>query len=297
MARRVLVLALGLIPTLALAQEPRSAQLDFGSSVEGCPTPERFGDEVAARVGRIVFQEEGDLVRVRVFADGDEVVASVEMGGDSRVFRDVSCNEALEAAAAAVAVWIDETPRVGILGALRGSEIPESFGVGGLGVQAEPDDGRVALRVSTDETEELTFHIETNTGRGQVGARFFERLCVMPCETRVHPGVQQFGIAYGNGIAWALPNLTEITEDSELFIHVRRRSPWNVVGGILAATGLLLVAPIAIPITAVKRDDFGDAPLWTSVGLSVAMIVGGILMVSFSDSGGTEVELRPLGAQ
>ncbi|MCA9615652.1 MAG: hypothetical protein KC586_23005, partial [Myxococcales bacterium] len=155
------------------------------------------------------------------------------------------------------------------------------------------DDGRVTVRASSNRPG-LTFHLETNTGRGQVGARFFERLCVMPCEARIRRGVQQFGIADGNGIAYALPELTEIQQDSELFVDVRRASGWNLAGRYLFVAGFLLVAPIAIPITAVKKDDWGKGMLWASIGISAGLVVGGTLMFSLSDGGGIEVAVRPL---
>lgn len=297
------------------AEPPGTARLDFRTSVEGCMSPERFGDEVAARVGRVVFVPDAESdVRVEVAREGAEVVVSVAMNesteGDGRrsrrfahrTFRDPSCDEALEAAAAAIAVWIDERP-VGVLGALTGEVVEPPpggggssagvFGVGGLGVGGASDDGLVLVRVSSNRPD-LTFHIETNTGRGQVGARFFERLCIMPCETRVRPGVQQFGIADGNGIAWALPKLTEIREDSELFVDVRRASGWNLAGRYLFVAGFLLVAPIAIPITAVKSDDWGKGMMWASIAISGALVVGGTLMFSIADGGGVEVAVRPL---
>lgn len=288
---------------------PTTARLDFQSTLEGCMDAARFGDEVAARVGRVVFADDAaSEVRVRVFREGDQVEVTVSTDETTnrdgnrttrqsrRTFRDPSCVEALEAAAAAIAVWIDEGP-LGVPTAPTEEVVPSApanvFGVGVLGAL---DDGLVLVRASSSRPG-MTFHIETNTGRGQVGARFFERLCVMPCETRVRPGVQQFGVADGNDIAWALPELTEIREDSELFVNVRRASGWNLAGRYLFVAGFLLVAPIAIPITAVKQDDWGKGMMWASIAISSALVVGGVLMFSLADQGGVEVEVRPLGAQ
>ncbi|MCB9625410.1 MAG: hypothetical protein H6721_04285 [Sandaracinus sp.] len=291
------------LPASAQDAEPTTARLDFQTEVEGCMPATRFGDEVSARVGRVVFADDAtNDVRVRVTREESEVVVTVTTNASEehaqgrsrrfsmRTFRDPSCDEALEAAAASVAVWVDEAPAFGVggLGAMTGDSVGEPVAVLGM-----LDDGRVTVRASSNRPG-LTFHLETNTGRGQVGARFFERLCVMPCEARIRRGVQQFGIADGNGIAYALPELTEIQQDSELFVDVRRASGWNLAGRYLFVAGFLLVAPIAIPITAVKKDDWGKGMLWASIGISAGLVVGGTLMFSLSDGGGIEVAVRPL---
>ncbi|HJL24245.1 MAG TPA: hypothetical protein RMH80_18550, partial [Polyangiaceae bacterium LLY-WYZ-15_(1-7)] len=274
------------------------ARLEWDAEREGCMGADRFGDEVAARVGRIVFDDEAPAtVRVVVGEEEGEATVRIEMRGTwstdegrntrvaLRVFRDAACDEALEAAAAALAVWIDEPPAetggvaigeggepIGALALEGASEEPtgvaggrELRGVGGLGVGRQ--DGRVRLRASSNQ-EGLTLHRETNTGRGEIGARYFERLCILPCETRIRPGVQQFGLAFGNGIARPLPELTEIREDSELFVNVRPASPWNLTGRWLVAASLLLVTPVSLIVTGVKRDDWGDAPFFASIGIS-----------------------------
>ncbi|MCU0676604.1 MAG: hypothetical protein MUE69_27900 [Myxococcota bacterium] len=309
---------------------PTTARLDFQSTLEGCMDAARFGDEVAARVGRVVFADDSaSEVRVRVFREGDQVEVTVSTDETTdrdgnrttrqsrRTFRDPSCVEALEAAAAAVAVWIDEGPLD--VPAAPTDEVVPSAPAAVFGGLAALDDGLFLVRVSSNRPG-FSFHIETNTGRGEVAARFFERLCVMPCEARVRPGVHQFGIADGvvvpaegrpnartraqvralnARIPWALPELTEVREDIELFVELRRASGWNIAGRYLFTAGFLLVAPFAITISAikVKNDDWGKGMLWASIGISSALVVGGALMFSIADGGGVEVQVRPLGAQ
>lgn len=309
---------------------PTTARLDFQSTLEGCMDAARFGDEVAARVGRVVFADDAaSEVRVRVFREGDQVEVTVATDETSnreenrttrqsrRTFRDPSCVEALEAAAAAVAVWIDEGP-LDVPAPPTEEVVPSApaavFGFGGL---AAGDDGLFLVRASSNRPG-FSFHIETNTG--QVSGRFFERLCMMPCEARVRPGVHQFGVADGvvvpaegrpnarrraqvraldARIPWALPELTEVREDIELFVDVRRASGWNIAGLYLFTAGFLLVAPFAITISAikVKNDDWGKGMVWASIGISSALVVGGALMFSLADGGGVDVQVRPLGAQ
>jgi len=306
--------------SLASAQESRTARLDWDGGIEGCMSAERFGDEVAARVGRIVFTDDSSLtVHVGVGEEEGEVAVRVELRGTRsteqtqstrvgvRTFRDASCDDALETAAAVVAVWIDEgasgTARMfGTDGdeetssVLEGGSVSEAppRGIGGLGIGSL--DGRIRIRASSNE-EGLTLHIETNTGRGQIGARYFQRLCVLPCETRIRPGVQQFGIARGNGIADPLSELTELREDSELFLNLRPASPWNLAGRWLIAASLLIVAPVSLSLTGVKRDEWGNGPFIASIAVSAGLLIGGLVMLSVSDDGGIEAEVRPLGAR
>lgn len=271
-----------------------SARLDFSSEGEGCPDAGAFTDEVSARIGRVGFDAASERVAVvRLARTPNEALVSAEFGGNTRVFRDADCRVAAEAAAAAIAVWLDEAtvPVYGV--AMMGAELPEP-----ASANTAPDEG-VLLRVTTNLTarepdEDFSFHIETNTGSGSGGfAHFFDRLCLLPCETRVTPGVHQFGFSRGNLPAYALEELTRIDGDSHVHVEVRRMSGVSLTGRWFVVAALLAGLPMTIAAI-VKRDDWGTGAMWGVVGVTSGLLIGGSLMISFSDDGGTEVTVRPL---
>lgn len=273
-----------------------SARLDFAAEGEGCPDAGGFSDEVSARIGRVGFDDSSEQVAVvRIARTANEALVSAEFGGNTRVFRDGDCRVAAEAAAAAIAVWLDEST-VPVYGVAIGTEPAAEAAPATM--NTAPSEG-VLLRVTTNLTasepdEDFSFHIETNTGRGSGGsAHFFDRLCLMPCEARVTPGVHQFGLSRGVAPAYALGELTQVDVDSELHVEVRTPSAMNLTGRWLVVAAVLGGLPLIIT-SVVKRDDWGRGAMWGIIGATGGLLVGANLMILLSDDGGTEVTVRPL---
>ena len=301
----VLVASLVVVAEPARAQEGATVRLDFASEGQGCPDVGAFADEVSARIGRVGIDEASAQVAVvRIAIASTEALVTAEFGGNTRVFRDADCRVAAEAAAAAIAVWLDEPAQVAILGAANGEALGAMLAgeedVANEGARpSQATTGGVLLRVTTSLTtrepdEDFSFHIETNTGRGSGGsAHYFDRLCLMPCETRIRPGVHQFGISRSNLAASALEELTEVEVDSELHIDVRRASGVNIAGRWLVFATIFGGLPMTIAAI-LKRDDWGKGVMWGVIGASAGVVLGATLMLSLSDGGGTEVTVRPL---
>lgn len=280
----------------------RVMRLDF-SGAEGCPDAGQFADEVSARVGRIAFDADAsDVATVRMgWSDGWATVTAVTRERTTtsnlehtRMFRDPSCAVAAEAAAAALAVWLEE-PRA-LMGVSVGTPAPTPTPE----PPAPPRPNGVLLRVTGDFEQESehgwAFHIETNTGVGTGSARFFERLCLLPCETRLRPGLHQFGIAPGNGIASPFEQLTQIDVDSELHIAQRDAGVVARIGGVFMAVGLLgiLSTPSIWLVGALNdKDRLGRVGMAGTLA-SLALFIGGIVMLRRGDNGGVEVTVRPL---
>ncbi len=285
------------------AQEPTTARLDYVTSDDQCPSAEVFSDEVSARIGRLAFVEGGPrTVVIRAVRMGEEAMVTVEFEGQTRVFRDAHCSVAAEAAASAVGVWLDPPQQVYILGRIEdgawaGEDPREAHNTAPESGQSSQDEDTVTVQVTSnlddDDDDEWSFHIETNTGRGQIGAHFFRRLCLLPCETRVPRGVHQFGLGQGTAPPYPLRTLTEITQDSRIDIQMRRASPLNLAARWMFVIVGLVGLPMSIA-TLIKRDDWGNAAMAATVGTTAALIVGGSMMWSFSDGGGVDVNVSPL---
>ena len=93
-------------PAVATAETIR---LDYDAEGAGCPDGGRFRDEVAARLGRVPFDDAAlTIVRVRIEPAGDGFAGTLEMpGSGARDFRDNQCAPLAETIASSLATQLD----------------------------------------------------------------------------------------------------------------------------------------------------------------------------------------------
>src|SRR5687767_5586632 len=96
------------------AYADRNIALDYHSKVKGCPTAERFADQVAAKLGFVPWDPQATTsIRVRITSDSGEVVGTIEQpDGTSKVLRATTCPKLDEALVSAIAVALDRTTAI-----------------------------------------------------------------------------------------------------------------------------------------------------------------------------------------
>src|SRR5512140_798172 len=85
--------------------------LDYHAKVAGCPSAERFGDEVAAKLGFIPWDPQAPAaIRIRIDTDSNELIATIEQpDGSSKVLRAATCPKLDEVLVSAIAVVLDKS--------------------------------------------------------------------------------------------------------------------------------------------------------------------------------------------
>ena len=251
-----------------------------------------------------------NVVRVRLLLDGSEWMATLELDGTARVFRASACADVVEALAVALSVFFepirDEAIRDEVviirslavqdgnqsgLGGMVGDAMPPPEAVRRPEPQRQIDDERddrgnlvagVPVRVSLSSNEDydaVTLHRLTHTGSsvasvggvtGMAFERYYERLCVLPCEARLSLGGHQLALSTGHLSPAELPDLVQIDGPSAVHIEHYSRGAIRAVGGIVALAGLvtLLIGAVG-PL-------FAEPPVWGSllIGGGVGMITG-----------------------
>jgi len=299
---RLLPLLSVLVPHLvAHAQDARTARLDYDAP-DGCLDAARFADEVAARVGRVPFADDAEAtLRVRAREDDGAFLVTWERAGEGvRAFRDPSCDEALFAAAASLAVYFEEPARAAIygpVGMLRTEPEPEPE------PDPEPSDGRVRVSITANEPG-WTLHVETNTGVGSGSAVFYRRLCAAPCEARLSAGSHGFGVSRGDDRIPTAIGIHDVSGPSELRIDHEPPSRVSLAGRWLAAIsmfGWLVAIPLAATDSIRTHRGRGNAPrfdsrvTWGVAAATVGLFVGGVVMGRFGP-GHLELEVAPRGS-
>lgn len=256
------------LPVSAAAQwdehdNPQTARLDFSSDGNGCPEAGTFADEVSARIGRVAFAAESDeVVHVRLMRTGDEALATAEFGGNSRVFRDADCRVAAEAAAAAIAVWLDE-PSLGPAASapVGAAAVPGGYAEasprGNAEATPDQDEDEVVLHVTAVQPG-LVLHRQTgeahamvyggNGGSAVVHAQYHEAVCVAPCEARVERGTHQLAVSQGSGPPINIEGSTQLESNAALHLDYEDNSAyrwgaWAALGVGLVGGGVLMMAP------------------------------------------------------
>ncbi len=216
---------------------------------------------------------EGESVRVRILQDGDEWVGTLEASGEPRLFRDATCESVLSALAAATAVWLDGPNRVGILGPAPREPAPEP-----QTTPAPPPSNDIRLVVESNNPE-LSLHLETNTGVGSVGAVFYERLCLTPCEVRIPRGDHRFG--------WTVPPMRTPNLNDEV-VRMQRDQRLRIVerynAGVARAGFALMITAILAPITPIVLGYKNDNKL-------AGWLTGGAIYLAFTIAGGTLIRM------
>lgn len=163
--------------------------LDYHAKVDGCPSAERFGDEVAAKLGFVPWDPQAaTAIRIRIDADGNDLVATIEQpDGSSKVLRAATCPKLDEVLVSAIAVVLDKTaappaPPVSPPAndddlRLRTLERPATTN-GLLTIALRAKDNRV-LEVS---------RVDGSVASAYGMAMSFAALCKAPCETHILPG-------------------------------------------------------------------------------------------------------------
>ncbi len=160
--------------------------LDYHAKIDGCPTSERFGDEVAAKLGFVPWEPQAPAaIRIRIDADGDDLVATLEQpDGSSKVLRAATCPKLDEILVSAVAVVLDKTPA-------PPAAPPEKPDERRLRTLARPatSSGPLTLNLHTRSNRVLEIsRVEGSVASAYGRAMSFERICKLPCEAHLLPG-------------------------------------------------------------------------------------------------------------
>ena len=297
----VLVVAgLWLWTVTAQAQEPVRAEISY-SATEGCPSLERFTDEVAARVGYVPFADGASRrLRVEIVHTGEQFLGTSEfVGAGARVFRSESCEQVVQDIASATAVMLD--PRAQGPAPSEPSPPPREQQASPPPPPAEEPLGfpvRFTFETDDEDIEHVSIHRMTHSGAavayGQGGAaygtaHYFEELCAMPCDIRLEAGTHRLGIAEGMSTAVPLEDVVRVDGPTDVHFTHEKASAVAYVGVALATVGL--VAMVGSPLLLLV-DASLEAVLGTLIAGGVGMTAGWIMV--FAGGPDLEMDVRPL---
>lgn len=274
LARRAAILGAWLV-TLAGPAHADPVALDYHAKVDGCPTSERFGDEVAAKLGFVPWDPQAPAaVRIRIDADGDDLVATIEQpDGSSKVLRAQTCAKLDEIVVSAVAVVLDKAPAP----PAAPPEKPDERRLRTLDRPATSN-GVLTLNLRARSSRVLEIsRVAGSVASGYGSALSLERICKLPCEAHLLPGnhsllVRDVATDY-TAIAEATIKVNstleiDYTSHDEDRRTTNRRLNWGFWLGL--AAGLVGSAYIA---DTQKLDD-----MWTATVIPIGGVVGAIVV-------------------
>jgi hypothetical protein len=182
-ARSIVATLLGLVG--AASAEPGVA-LDYHAKASGCPTADRFADEVAAKLGFVPWDPEAlTAIRVRISEDSGDLVGTIEQpDGTSKVLRAARCTALNEALVTALAVTLDRSAQ---------APAPERrLQTLERQVERDPESDVVTIRVRELASRPLQIDRVVATAlltRSSERATSVERIChTTPCTARLARG-------------------------------------------------------------------------------------------------------------
>jgi hypothetical protein len=279
----VTVLAFLLTSHVVGADTARPIALDFHASakVNGCPSAERFGDEVAARLGFVPWDAQAPTaLRVRITQDGDEYVGTIEQpDGSSKVLRAASCAKLDEALSTAIAVMLDR----------NAPSAPATPG-------PAPDERRLQLDRGDDPHGLVTIRLRAPNGRkleisrvidramlvggSAAAAVSYETVCRAPCTAKVPTGSHTWLVRDLESRAMVSEDATVNTSSTVDIEYVSNaairktsahRRGWSVlIGGALGT----VATAYYIESTGANRAYHTLDPLGFSAGMILGAIAG-----------------------
>lgn len=269
------VLAALMSPAVVTAQSASTVALDYAAP-EACPDEGRLIDEIAARLGRAGIDPRSErTARVRIFLDGAEHSATIELPGTSaRSVRSGDCADLVATIASLLATELDGSA------ASAPADTPAPPGsTGPIRVRVEPEEPGLMLHraVRFRTTQVPTVH----GFRNELSAGFDE-VCEAPCVTTLTAGRHSFVVsrvnAPGGGPA---PESIRLDTDSLLRIGIESRDDDRVAGWLTYGLGTLAGLVAAVSGFLVMALDLGpdgiieDATLGSSIGL----MAGGVVLI------------------
>lgn len=283
-SRFLITAAVYLLTSRAAAADSQPAiALDFHveTKVKGCPSAERFGDEVAARLGFVPWdpQAAGSL-RVRIARDGDDFVGTIEQpGGASKVLRGKSCARLAEALTTAIAVVLDRgAPDVPAVP----SPSPQERRLQRLARDDDPQ-GLVTIRLRAPNRRKLEVSrvIDRSmlSGRYSVSAVSYEKVCEVPCTAKVRAGAQSWivnDLETGEMVSEDATVNTNSTLDIDYVSNAQiRKTSYHRMGWSLLVGGAVGTVATAYYI---ESSDVNRAyHSFDALGFAGGMILGGVV--------------------
>jgi hypothetical protein len=264
--------------------------LDYHAKVDGCPAADRFGDEVAAKLGFVPWDPQAPVaIRVRIDHDSGDFVGSIEQpDGTSKILRAASCAKLDELLVSALAVVLDKTteappppPAPEDERRLRKLERPEPERDQRLTLRFHAKDDR-PLAISRVESA-TTSAIQTHYGAAVGTAITLDPLCKAPCDAKLPPGdyafvAQDIGTPY-SAAAEATVRVNSILE-LDYKSHAAQRSSARHRPLFGALIGLVVgAAATAIVLENTSKLNTGTFhalldPLGALTGASIGEFVG-----------------------
>lgn len=297
-----LLLVLVLTAMASTSHADTQVALDYHAKVKGCPSADRFADEVAAKLGFVPWDPQASTaVRVRIASDSGQLVGTIEQpDGTSKVLRADTCAQLSEALVAAIGVALDRTPAA----APAPKAKPEERRLQKL----ERDDGDTIVTVqlrSKDARELEISRVLSNTMVYGYNARAalieYEKVCKAPCTAKLPEGTHTLIVRdVANDMAVAQEatlkvNSTlelEYTSRADVRRTTRSRTGWGLTLGFVAgtiATGYYLEENFEHMSPGLH---IGLDPLGGVVGALVGAIIGRLVSPG-SPSDEARITVRP----
>jgi hypothetical protein len=259
------------------AQVSSTAALDYAGP-EACPDEGRLIDEIAARLGRAGIDPLAERVaRVRIFLDGAEFSATIELpGAGARSVRSGDCADLVATVASLLATELDASA-VSIPSEPPTAVPPPPMSPATIRIRVEPEEPGLMLHRAV--RVRMT-HVPTQLGfRNELSAGFDE-VCEAPCVTSLLAGRHHFVVtrvnAPGGGAA---PESIRLDADSLLRIGIESHRDDRVAGWLTYGLGTLAGVAALMSGFVVMMLDLGpdgvieDATLGPSIGLMVGGVV------------------------
>jgi len=265
--------------TLALTSRVHAdaqVALDYHSKVKGCPSSDRFADEVSAKLGFVPWDAQAQTaIRVRIAEDSGDFVGTLEQpDGTSKVLRAPTCAKLDEALVSAIAVALD---RPATADAKHDDRRLQTLDRGDpdalVTVELKSKDGR-ELEISRVLSATMLY-----AGISSAAAVQFEKLCTAPCTARLPQGTHTFLVRdVANNYTVSKDATLRVSSTLELDYTSRaetrrtslRRIKWGLLIGFLAGTAAsAYFVETESPTRALHALD--------PVGGSLGMLVGGLI--------------------
>ncbi len=264
--------------THVVSAQSTPVALDYHAPA-ACPDEARLIDEISARLGYVAISpSSARTARVRVFEDGVEFTAMLELDGASRMFRGSECADVIATVASALATELDR---------LTAAAQP-AVAVPPVPAASPREPGTIRVRIESEipqlslhrVAEATTFGIMTSHGGATGYSIRLEEVCEAPCEASLSAGRHALFVARPTGGGGYVREMLRLDEDSLLRIDLESHETERIVGWVSfitgAAAGLgLLGGGITMLFTDLAPD--GEADPTTPVAL---MASGGVTLIA-----------------
>lgn len=266
--------------------QPNPISLDYSASPE-CPDASRLSDEIAARLGyAAVTPNASRTARVRIFPDGAEHVAMVELDGTaSRSFRSGDCADLVATIASALATELDARAAMASAPVSASAVTP----------------GTVRLRVRAEEpnlelhrvASQQTAVIATSRGTAHAVGWSFDPICAAPCDVAIAPGTHRLAVSRDDGSPTIVSGNLRIEQDSDLSLRYVSREIERIVGWATFLGGAGISTGLIIAGTTSNTDgDAGTALIVSGSIVAAGSLAVGLFLAWLSDI--AEIDIQPL---